>query len=441
MNAIAKRDDPATITSVSIHCKGHLNIQATHTKTLELTTDLDVTQRGSCIVGVAAQYDADALASLRGPVCITLRCGEQIDTLFAVVSPTFKPGDPLIIRRHPLPQGNTFAHAATKSARDLDRAFIDSLRLPGANVVMDVEPVRLPEATTIQGILYVVSLPIGNSLDLSPRAQATLAGVDRILAEDTRTADALLKSLGIRKPLISCHDQNEEERAAQMETWLQRGERLALISEAGTPGCADPGYPVVRRAVQLGALVSPVPGPSAILAALAISGLPSDRFLFLGFLPRTRGKRLLLLQEIALASTTTVVFETPHRLLETLDDLLATLPERDMVITCNLTRPNEIVVRGQADTLRQHFRDQDAVRGEFTLVIGKAPPRQENATGEEQDRLLTELLRSGCPLKTLSQALAVTQGIPRRQAFERLLALKGATRSSSDAEFDDQDLS
>ncbi|MBF0138325.1 MAG: 16S rRNA (cytidine(1402)-2'-O)-methyltransferase [Magnetococcus sp. DMHC-1] len=409
---------------VRIHCRGHLNIQASHAKTLELTTDPDVTQRGSCIIGVQADYDADALAALRGPVSITLRCGERAVTLFAVMSPTFKPGDPLIIRRHPLPQGNTLAHAASKSARDLDREFIASLRQPGAEVIVEVVPLGIPGATVTQGILYVVSLPIGNPLDMSPRVQATLAGVDRILAEDTRTADELLKSLGIRKPLISCHEQNEEERATKIGAWLQRGERLALISEAGTPGCADPGYPVVRSAIQAGALVAPVPGPSAILAALAISGLPTDRFLFLGFFPRTRGKRVQVLQEIAAATVTTVVFETPHRLLETLADCQEIMPEREMVITCNLTRPNEIVERGSVKELWQRFQDRETIRGEYTLVIGKGTQQVEQAVDPDQERLLVELLRLQCPTKILSQALAKLRGISRRQAFDHVLALK-----------------
>ncbi|MBF0152140.1 MAG: 16S rRNA (cytidine(1402)-2'-O)-methyltransferase [Magnetococcales bacterium] len=424
---------------VSIHCRGHLNIQASHAKTLELTNDLDVTQRGSCIVGVAADYDAEALAALRGPICITLTCNEQVESLFAVISPTFKPGDPLIIRRHPLPQGNSLAHAASKSARDLDRAFIDALRKPGARVVIDVEPVVIPETNTTQGMLYIVSLPIGNPLDISPRVQATLAGVDRILAEDTRTADVLLKSLGIRKPLVSCHEQNEEERATLVTAWLQRGERLALISEAGTPGCADPGYPVIRSAIQAGALVSPVPGPSAILAALAISGLPTDRFLFLGFLPRSRGKRLQVLQEIAASQVTTIVFETPHRLLETLAECREMLPEQEMVITCNLTRPNESVARGRADRLWQQFHDLDAVRGEYTLVIGKGSPRIDVTGGLELERFIAGLVRLGCPTKALSQALATLRGIPRRQAFEQILALKSAD-VGLETEFDGEDL-
>ncbi|MBF0425126.1 MAG: 16S rRNA (cytidine(1402)-2'-O)-methyltransferase [Magnetococcales bacterium] len=430
---------------VLIRCRGHVNIQASHTKTLELTSDTDVTQRGSCIVGVAADYDTDALAALRGPVRITLACGDQSETLFATLSPTFKPGDPLIIRRHPVPQGNTLAHAANKSARDLSREFVAALQRPGAELTVAIEPVTTTDGdVTHQGMLYVVSLPIGNPLDLSPRMQATLAAADRILAEDTRTADLLLKSLGIRKPLVSCHEHNEEMRATQIGAWLRRGERLALISEAGTPGCADPGYPIVRSAIQAGALVSPVPGPSAILAALAVSGLPSDRFAFLGFLPRTRGKRLQLLQEVADTTMTTILFETPHRLLEALADCQEVLPEREMVITCNLTRPNETITRGLPAQLLDQFRALAVVRGEYTLILGKGRPRPEQArqtTTGEQEQLLIELLRLDCPTKILSQALAALHGIPRRDAFERILTLKATLVADMPPDLNDEDLS
>ncbi|MBF0623212.1 MAG: 16S rRNA (cytidine(1402)-2'-O)-methyltransferase [Magnetococcales bacterium] len=417
------------IGSVSVRCRGHVNLRASHDKTLEFIPEADLSPRGTCVVGVAAEYDAAALGRLRGPVRVVLESGGLRDELTAVVSPTFKPGDPLILRRHPQPQQNTFAHGASKSARDLDPALVARLADPASELQVTVEPLAEGER---QGILYVVAMPIGNPLDLSPRAQAVLAGVDRILTEDTRSSAPLLKALGIRAPAVSCHEHNEGQRADQMAGWLAAGERIALISEAGTPGCSDPGYPVVRAAIAAGALVAPVPGPSAILAALAVSGLPSDRFTFVGFPPRTGSRRGQFFQELAGREETLVLFESPHRLLACLEDMVVHLGEREVVVARNLTKYNEAIERGTPARLLERFAALAAVRGEYTLVIGKGPPRPTGGLTSPVAELMTALLERGVAVKPLSQALATVLNMPRREAFERLNQLKSKAAGGGD---------
>ena len=222
------------------------------------------------------------------------------------------------------------------------------------------------------GTLYVVATPIGNLEDISVRALNVLRQVDRIACEDTRHSRRLLEHFAIRKPLVSYHEHNEALRTAELLDWLRQGADIALISDAGTPLISDPGYEIVRAAAAAGLRVTPLPGPSAVMAALCASGLPSDSFLFLGFLPARGTRRREALERVAHADTTVVLFEAPHRILETLGDLEAVAPGRPMAAARELTKLHEEILRGTPAEVRAELAGRPSIKGEFTLVLSKA---------------------------------------------------------------------
>jgi 16S rRNA (cytidine1402-2'-O)-methyltransferase len=222
---------------------------------------------------------------------------------------------------------------------------------------------------TIQaGALYIVSTPIGNLSDISERALTILRGVDLIAAEDTRTSKILLDHFSIRKPLISYHGYNERRRAPELVRRLKEGASVAVVTDAGTPGISDPASVVIREAIAGGITVIPVPGASAILAALTVSGLPTDRFVFEGFLPVKKGRKTRLGQ-LALEERTLVLYESPHRLERTLVDLLGVFGDRPIALVREITKKFEEVQRGTVSTLLESVRHR-APRGEYVLVIG-----------------------------------------------------------------------
>jgi 16S rRNA (cytidine1402-2'-O)-methyltransferase len=232
------------------------------------------------------------------------------------------------------------------------------------------------------GTLYVVASAIGNPQDLSPRALETLRTADLVLAEDTRSARKLLDGHGIDRRTQSCFDANEPARAAQAATLLRSGASIALLSEAGTPTVSDPGYRVVRAAIAAGARVVPVPGPSAVLAALVGSGLPTDRFFFVGFPPRKTGARQALLAQLRSLPATLVFFESPHRVASTLADLSAVLgKDRPACLARELTKTHEEFVRGTLAELADRYASERPL-GEVTLVVGGASEQEQaKATG------------------------------------------------------------
>ena len=218
-----------------------------------------------------------------------------------------------------------------------------------------------------KGTLYVVSTPIGNLRDVTFRAVEVLQAVDVIAAEDTRHSRRLLDAYGIKTPLLSYHDHNKERRAPELVARLQGGESVAVISDAGTPGISDPAFYLVRLCAQAGVPVSPVPGPTAFVAALVVSALPTDRFVFEGFLPAKKGRRKRL-EELVDEPRTIVLYESPHRLLKTLRDLYEHLGDRRAVVVRELTKIHEEVLRG---TLAELIQKAEArkLRGEMVLVV------------------------------------------------------------------------
>ena len=213
--------------------------------------------------------------------------------------------------------------------------------------------------------LYVVATPIGNLEDVTLRALRVLREVKLIAAEDTRTTRRLLNTYDIRTALTSYHEHSRRGKLDYLLDHLER-EDLALVSEAGTPGLSDPGYELIVAAAERGVSVVPIPGASAVVTALVVSGLPTDQFLYVGFLPRRKGQRQRLLAAIADEPRTIVAFETPHRLSEALSDIEETLGDRRLALCCELTKIHEQIFRGRVSQAREHFVEP---RGEFTLVI------------------------------------------------------------------------
>lgn len=268
--------------------------------------------------------------------------------------------------------------------------------------------------------VYLVSTPIGNLGDLSPRARETLAQVPRILAEDTRRTRPLLTHLGLSATLVSLHAHNEAERVEEVLGWLADGEDVALVSDAGTPLVSDPGERLVEEVLAAGHQVVPVPGPSAILAALVASGLPAGRFTFLGFLPRKGAQRRELLDRLASAPETTVVFESPERLVPLLEELLAVSGSRRRgSVARELTKLHEEIVRGTLEALLDHFRSRPA-RGEVTLVLEAAPdeggsPQVDWAAAAA---LADALLEEGLSPSRAAREVARRLRVPRNRAYE-----------------------
>ena len=271
---------------------------------------------------------------------------------------------------------------------------------------------------TAPSTLYVVATPIGNLDDLSARARQVLAEVDAILCEDTRQSGVLLRHAGISRPLLAVHEHNEGERAAALVQRLREGQRLALISDAGTPLISDPGYRLVAAVRAAGCAVSPIPGPCALIAALSVAGLPTDRFAFEGFLPAKAGERRARLQAVASDPRTLVWYEAPHRIVETLEAAVDVLGgERRAVIGRELTKRFETVLDATlAELLVRVQSDADQQRGEIVLVVAGAPPVDDAARIDEGRRLYALLAAELPPSKAARIAAAYT-GAPKRALY------------------------
>jgi len=275
------------------------------------------------------------------------------------------------------------------------------------------------------GALYVVATPIGNMDDMSERARAVLAGVDVIAAEDTRHTGRLLQRLGIERSLLSLHEHNERERVPQLIDRLRQDVSVALVSDAGTPTMSDPGFPLVSAAHDAGLRVVPIPGASAILAALAASGQATDRFVFEGFLPSKPQARRNALKALAGEPRTLVFYESAHRIDGTLADLEGAFGgERSATLCRELTKSFETVRRAPLAQLAAWVRDDaNQRRGEIVLVVAGAP---ETETGNaDLDRVLEVLLAELPPTRAAAIAARLT-GIPRRNAYNRALQLAGS---------------
>ena len=278
------------------------------------------------------------------------------------------------------------------------------------------------EAAALPSGLYVVATPIGNLGDISFRALETLAAANAILAEDTRVTKTLLARYGITTPLIAYHEHNAAEMRPRILERLERGEALALVSDAGTPLVSDPGYKLVEAAVEAGHKVVPLPGASAVLAALVVAGLPTDRFFFEGFLPPKQTARRERLETLATIPGTLVFFESPRRTAEMLADAHFVLGDRQAAVARELTKLFETVRRGTLSSLAAQFEKEDTPKGEIVILIG--PPGEE--AHQNDDAQIDDLLRAR--LKTHSVKDAVTlvvqeTGLPKKRIYARALVL------------------
>lgn len=269
----------------------------------------------------------------------------------------------------------------------------------------------------------LVGTPIGNLGDLAPRAVEALRDADVIAAEDTRRTRALLTHAGVAagRRLVAVHEHNERARAGELVEQIRRGATVALVTDAGMPGVSDPGERLVRVCADAGVTVEVVPGPSAALAGLAVSGLPSQRFVFEGFLPRRGSARRDRLGELAREPRTAVLFESPHHLAETLADLVdACGPNRSVVLARELTKLHEEVYRGTLGDAVAHVRERDP-RGEYVVVLAGAPPRGE-ASDDDVDAEVRLALDAGLSAKDAAAQVAARLGVSRRRAYDAVLA-------------------
>jgi 16S rRNA (cytidine1402-2'-O)-methyltransferase len=273
--------------------------------------------------------------------------------------------------------------------------------------------------------LYVVATPIGNMEDISLRALRVLGEVGLIAAEDTRRTRQLLSRYGLRTPLTSYHEHNKKAKLPHILGQLENKD-VALVSEAGMPGVSDPGYDLVVACIEQGIPVVPVPGASAIVTALAVSGLPSRQFIYLGFLPRRRGERQRLLESLAPQPRTMVALESPHRLQATLDHLVGVLGDRRVAVCRELTKLHEEVYRGTLSQAREHFSEP---RGEFTLVIEGNQDTSKPLSSRELEEELRRLRRQGLSAKEAVARAARATGVPRREAYRKWLELIKSERT------------
>jgi len=267
------------------------------------------------------------------------------------------------------------------------------------------------------GILYIVATPIGNLEDLSPRALRVLRDVSLIAAEDTRHTAKLLTHFDIHTPSTSYYEHNKLTKLDSILDQLRRGD-VALVSDGGFPGISDPGYELIRAAIDHGVAVSPIPGASALLVALVASGLPTDSFVYLGFLPRKSSDRSRLLEENKNDSRTLICFETPHRLIESLEDVQKTLGDRQIAVCREMTKLYEETFRGLISAAITHFNKGD-VRGEITLVIaGRSPQAQETWDEDRVRSALQKLIDDGTERKEAAKQVAEQSGWERRAVYK-----------------------
>lgn len=265
--------------------------------------------------------------------------------------------------------------------------------------------------------LYLIATPIGNLEDITLRALRVLREeVSVIACEDTRQTQKLLDHFEIRKPLVSYHDHNEASRTQDLIARLQRGESVALLSDAGTPLVSDPGYRLVHSAVEAGITIVPLPGASAAITALIASGLPCDSFRFIGFLPPKQHARLKALEDLQPEAATAVAYESPHRILDCLTDMVAILPDRRLVLARELTKVYEEFLRGTPAQILEILQKRPSIKGEITLVIGGATP------GEERDLdPVVEVKRlqadQGVERMEAIKAVAKRMGLPKREVY------------------------
>ena len=274
------------------------------------------------------------------------------------------------------------------------------------------------------GVLYVVATPIGNLEDITHRGVRILREADLIACEDTRLTRRLLEHYQILTPTVSYHEHNEASRAEQLVRTLEEGANIAQVSDAGMPGISDPGYRMIRLAIDRGIMVAPIPGPSALIAALVASGLPTDAFQFHGFLPAKRGQRRTALEKFGRANGTVIVYEAPHRIRETIEDIVAVLgPGRPVVVARELTKIHEEFIRGTAKEMLSRLQSHEP-RGEITLLIGAGESRRPQVAGDLATRMREIMQCQNLDEKAALKVLAKERGLAKSELYRELQRTK-----------------
>ncbi|TMB73955.1 MAG: 16S rRNA (cytidine(1402)-2'-O)-methyltransferase [Deltaproteobacteria bacterium] len=275
------------------------------------------------------------------------------------------------------------------------------------------------------GTLYVVATPIGNLEDITLRALRVLKEVDVIAAEDTRHTQILLNHYGIRTPLTSYHEHNEKTKARQLMSRLERGEQIALVSDAGTPAISDPGYRLAVEAIRGRIPVIPIPGASALTAVLSAGGLPTDRFVFDGFLPAKKQERRARLRALSSETGTLVIYEAPHRLTETLNDLAEILGDREIVLAREVSKVHEEFLRGRLTEVAKQVAGRE-IKGELTLLIGGSRGQSE-VSQEQIEEEIRKLKDDGLRVKEIAEILGEKYGYSKKEIYRLALAQSGRT--------------
>ncbi len=286
---------------------------------------------------------------------------------------------------------------------------------------MDVSCVLMSEATTTRGTLYLVGTPIGNLEDITFRAVRTLKEVQLIACEDTRQTQKLLNHYGIDTATTSYHEHNELTRSAELVMQLEQGKNIALVSDAGMPGVSDPGFRLVTLAIRHHIAVVPIPGASAFLSALVASGLPTDAFRFLGFLPSKEGQRAKALENFRNSTRTLIFYEAPTRVTDSVEEIIQVLgPERPVVIAREVTKLHEEFIRGTATEVLGQLKSREEVKGEITLLIGRAPEHQRG-----------DSVFNAHTVRTRVRELMKAENLDERDALKRVAKEMGVSKSDA----------
>ena len=281
-----------------------------------------------------------------------------------------------------------------------------------------------PQKTDAGGCLYVVATPIGNLDDITLRALRILGQVDLVAAEDTRHTRKLLSAHGIKANLVSYHEHNEDKRTPELLTKLRNGENIALVSNAGTPVVSDPGYRLVRSAVDSDIPVVPIPGPSAAVTALSASGMATDQFTFVGFPARKKNKLRQQLAELATATGTLIFYQSPHRMTGFLQELIDQLGDRRAMLARELTKIHEELLHGRLSEIRENLGRREAIKGECTLLV--APEQQAQSVPQEEieSAVLGELASAQKSVSDIAKTIARQFGLKRADAYQLIMALR-----------------